>query len=191
MKTAVQSNLSDEQLVIEFLNGNNDSMGTLYGRYYSKVYYKCLSYSKNRDDAFDMAQDVLMKTFSNVSTFKGDSKFSTWLFSITHNHCISYAVKAKKEFAEDISKYNLLLIPDFHGDEYEDRYKMEEIESRLDEYLQHLPACDRKLLEMKYRQNYSVKDLQKEFKLSASAVKMRLLRARQKFDRILNTQEAA
>jgi len=152
----------------------------------SSVLYDVEIGRKNEDGELE-AQE----TFSNVSTFKGDSKFSTWLFSITHNHCISYAVKAKKEFAEDISKYNLLLIPDFHGDEYEDRYKMEEIESRLDEYLQHLPACDRKLLEMKYRQNYSVKDLQKEFKLSASAVKMRLLRARQKFDRILNTQEAA
>jgi RNA polymerase sigma-70 factor (ECF subfamily) len=191
MKTAERINRNDEQLVREYLNGDNDSLGILYNRYYSKVYHKCLSFSGNQDDAFDLAQDVLMKAFSNIESFKGSSKFSTWLFSITTNHCISAVSKSRIERSLDEGTDNHIIADDTDVDELILRKHREETEIKLDEYLMQLPETDRKMLTLKYYLNYSIKDLQKEFNLSASAVKMRLLRARNKIGQIIIDDRAA
>ena len=61
MKTSGKVNPGDEQLIKNYLNGDNNSLGILYDRYYSRVYHKCLSFSRNQDDAFDLAQDVLLR----------------------------------------------------------------------------------------------------------------------------------
>lgn len=191
MNAAEVSNLTDEQLVKKFLQGKNQSLGILYSRYYNKVYHKCLSFVRNQDDAFDLAQDILMKAFSNIESFKGTSKFSTWLYSITQNHCISHISNSKKECRiNSDSAYQF--ITDYNDeDEFDQRYHREELELKLNEFLDQLPNYDRRMLELKYRNNYTVKDLQIEFNLSASAVKMRLLRARQKMGQLINNRSVA
>jgi len=191
MKTAEKINLTDEQLVKEYLKGDNNSLGPLYNRYYSKVYHKCLSFSRNPDDAFDLAQDVLMKAFSNIESFKGSSKFSTWLFSITSNHCISMAARSKNECSLNSGSDCNIIADVINEEEFEARKNREDMELKMDEYLTQLPENDRKMLEHKYRLRYSISDLQGEFKLSASAVKMRLLRARNKMKQIITDDRAA
>jgi RNA polymerase sigma-70 factor (ECF subfamily) len=191
MKTAAQIDLSDEQLIREYIKGDNNSLGMLYNRYYSKVYHKCFSFAGNQEDAFDLAQDVLMKTFSNIESFKGTSKFSSWLFSITSNHCISQTAKSKRECHLNTGFENNIIAEDPDEEEIEARYKREDMELHMNEYLVQLPEYDKKMLELKYLYNYSVKDLQREFNLSASAVKMRLLRARKKIEQIITTNIAA
>jgi RNA polymerase sigma factor (sigma-70 family) len=191
MKTSAKIDLSDEKLVREYLNGDNNCLGILYNRYYSKVYHKCLSFSKNQDNAFDLAQDILMKAFSNIESFKGSSKFSTWLFSITCNHCISSAAKSKIECRHTTSSDYNIIADDIDEEEFEARQIREEMELKMDDYLMQLPENDGRMLSLKYRHHYSVKDLQSEFTLSASAVKMRLLRARKKIEQIITEKDAA
>jgi RNA polymerase sigma-70 factor (ECF subfamily) len=77
-------------------------------------------------------------------------------------------------------------VEDFH-----DRMKWEKLESNLDEYLELLTEEERQVLVLKYRMNYSVKELQKVFALSASAVKMRLHRARLKMSQLISQELAA
>jgi RNA polymerase sigma factor (sigma-70 family) len=187
MQTGFFSGYSDEQLVHESLDGNNNSLGILYNRYYPKVYQKCLSFTKNPDDAFDYSQDILLKAFTHIHSFKGNSKFSTWLFSITHNHCISQNARDKKLFSNTITSENNLVDDSMDTEEYESRMEYEIRETKLKDAILEIPEYDRQLLTLKYNHNYSVKDLQTEFQLSASAVKMRLMRARQKVERCYQT----
>jgi RNA polymerase sigma-70 factor (ECF subfamily) len=182
MQTKAFVGTSDEQLIQNYLKGNNNSLGILYNRYYSKVYQKCLSFTKNADDAFDLTQDILMKAFSKVSTFKGNSKFSTWLYAITHNYCITNASKVKNYHFEDVTMEQNIMDESPNLDELEQRKEYEEKELKLKDVLEEIPELDRNLLNLKYNHNYTVKDLQAEYKLSASAVKMRLMRARQKVE---------
>jgi RNA polymerase sigma factor (sigma-70 family) len=191
MKTTAKLKLSDEQLVSEYLKGDNNSLGELYNRYFAKVYHKCMSFSRNQDDAFDLAQDILMKTFSNVESFKGSSKFSTWLFAITSNHCISQAAKSKRECPLNEGTDCNLMAGDPDGEEFELRKKREDMELNINDYLMRLPEMDWKMLELKYLHSYSIKELQREFNLSVSAIKMRLLRARQKMQQLITDQSAA
>lgn len=191
MKNLRYKGLSDDQLIEEFLNGDNCCFGILYNRYYSKVYSKCFSFSRNGDDAFDMTQEILVKAICNVSSFGGNSKFSTWLYSIATNYCITQTKKKRKQYYEDIVAAQQMLAEWMDEEDYKARLKWEAMESNLDEYLMMLSEEERQILVLKYRQNYSVKDLQDEFDLSASAVKMRLMRARTKMGQILSLQDAA
>ena len=92
---------------------------------------------------------------------------------------------------EDVKLANEVLDERMDKEDYEKRIKWEELESNLDEYLQLLTEEEREMLILKYRMNYSVKDLQSEFALSASAVKMRLHRARIKMSQMIRPELAA
>ncbi|NJK87510.1 MAG: RNA polymerase sigma factor [Bacteroidales bacterium] len=90
--------LSDEQLVSLYLKGNKSFLENLYRRYFNKVYRKCYGFTKNHNEAFDLAQDILLKSFGKLDSFKGTSKFSTWLYAITTNYCIEFLRKTKTLF---------------------------------------------------------------------------------------------
>ena len=191
MKNAMLPGVSDEQLISELLKGDTNCFGILYSRYYSKVYARCYSFFRNNDDAFDMTQDILLKAFRHVDSFGGHSKFSTWLYAITNNYCITQSGKRNRNYLEQIHAAHQIQDEQAEETEYEERIKREALESNLDEYLNLLTDEERKMLILKYRKNYSVKELQKEFDLSSSAVKMRLLRARMKMCQIISLEEAA
>ena len=96
MKTVEETFLLDEKLISQYKQGDVNSLGILYSRYYNKVYNKCFSFAKNCDDAYDLTQEVMLKAFNKINTFKGESKFSTWLYALAHNFCIeSYRKKQK------------------------------------------------------------------------------------------------
>jgi len=60
-----------------------------FRRHHVKVARWCLSVTGDRESAADLAQENLRKAYQNLSYFKGQSKFSTWLYSITRNHCLN------------------------------------------------------------------------------------------------------
>ena len=170
----------DSHLVDLFKEGNRDSFGALYEKYFPKVLHTCYSYTGSKADAFDLAQDIFIKVLTKIDTFRGASAFSTWLYSITRNHCLSHTSQRKSEACEDFQKAFLIQAEHTEPEEYEQRIQMETMEQEIGNSLCLLPPLDQRMLVLKYHQNFSIKDLQKEFGLSASAVKMRLLRSRQR-----------
>lgn len=170
--------LTDERLATLLQNGQKEAMGELYNRYYTVVFCKCLSFVKNTDDAGDLTQDVMLKVMEKIKSFKGNSKFSTWLYAVTFNYCSDRARKAK-------SRYFISL--DINTELYEpcDIYNDNTVETATKEYhasmaLAAIPQEEQRLLLMKYQMNKSIQELQSIYNLSTSALKMRLLRARAK-----------
>ena len=177
--TNKQNNTNDELLLANLLKGDPESLQLLYSKYFPGIYRTCYAFAGNRDDAFDLSQDILMKAFSRAASFRGRSRFSTWLYAIAHNHCISHA-RTKRVSFDDLRAVYGMMTDDITQEEFEFRSRKEEIESRMDHYLDRLGDEDKKMLKLRYQENYSVKELQDKFNLSASAVKMRLMRARKK-----------
>jgi RNA polymerase sigma-70 factor, ECF subfamily len=66
----------------------------LFRRHHTKVARWCLSVTGDRESAADLAQEICVKAYQNLTYFKGQSKFSTWLYSITRNHCLN-AVRSR------------------------------------------------------------------------------------------------
>ncbi|MBN2521494.1 MAG: RNA polymerase sigma factor [Bacteroidales bacterium] len=184
--TIKTTNYSDEILIEKYKNGDKNAMAELYSRYYKKVYSKCYSFTGNHDDAFDLSQDILLKTFDKIGSFKGESKFSTWLYAITQNHCIENKRKEKNLFSDDLFMA-FQIADDFNTEHETDIHEIEK--QRKLKYLDMIPNTDKEFLLLKYKFNLSIKELQKRYNLSESAVKMRLLRAKDKVEKInyLNT----
>ncbi len=86
--------LSDEELLQRYRQaGPNDAgkafVDELFGRHYRKVALWCFRLAGDRDRAADLAQEVLAKAWAHLEHFEGNAKFSTWLYSITRNHCFN------------------------------------------------------------------------------------------------------
>src|SRR5882757_8446712 len=94
MQSTTGFNVTDEALVAAIRHDDRKALGELYNRYYKKVFNKCFSFTRKQEEAFDLAQESLLKAFDNIHSFKGESSFSTWLYTITHRHCLA-ALKKK------------------------------------------------------------------------------------------------
>lgn len=75
------------QLLSACVRGDRDAFRDLFLRYQDRVYSIALHYTGNRAAALDIAQDVFIKLYSSLSTFRGDSQFETWLFRLVANCC--------------------------------------------------------------------------------------------------------
>lgn len=192
MKIDLQKNnftsMSDEELV-QFIvhNGNTNLFGLLYDRYGQKVYSKCLGFAESRDAAEDLTQDVFVKLYLNLKKFRGDSKFSTWLYAFVYNHCVNYyKVLSRKRRNEETLNDDL-----GYGDLVEDEISDEEIFSlaldKLQKALQLLDSDDKIVLLMKYQDDKSIKEIAALLDLGESAIKMRLHRAKKKIVELYNS----
>lgn len=173
--------LTDEQLLTSFQNGNLRALDTLYKRHYPKVLQHCTSFTKDTDEAYDLAQDILLKALGRLEHFNQQSRFSTWLYTIAHNYCIDWFRKKRNQYFQRLDDHFDLI------DEVVDQEELVIVEKnsqRVLLLLSSLPEQDKQLLILKYEQGYSIKQLQELFKLSPSAIKMRLKRAKNKISQL-------
>jgi len=86
---------SDEELIAQSRESGPASPSDPYveeliRRHQRKVALWCLRYASDREDALDLAQEVLAQTFRRLDTFQGNSKFTTWLYTVCRNHCLNH-----------------------------------------------------------------------------------------------------
>ena len=72
-------------------------MTVLVDRYKDFIYTLALRMLKNREEAEEVSQDTFIKMYKSLSKFKGDSKFSTWLYKVAYNNCLDRIKKNKKQ----------------------------------------------------------------------------------------------
>lgn len=182
--------LSDEDLVKAIVSSNDTLLfEILYDRYDKVVYNKCYGFSKSEDEAEDLTQDIFLKLFVKLKTFKGKSKFSTWLYAFTYNHCVNYVNRstAKKIEKQSVGTENI-----------EDKYYNPEVDDnsinllrveKLNEALEQISPEEKMILLLKYQDSLSIKELADAFDIGESAVKMRLKRAKEKLINVYNKKE--
>src|SRR5437764_9418554 len=91
---------ADIQLVERYLAGDMTAFDELMIRYERQIYRVCYRFVNNRDDAMDLAQEVFIKAFEHLGTFRRESSMKTWLYRIAMNHCINHVKKNAREFVE-------------------------------------------------------------------------------------------
>ncbi|MEP3837596.1 MAG: sigma-70 family RNA polymerase sigma factor [Algibacter sp.] len=168
--------MTDEQLVSAIVVKNDSALfEILYDRFSKRIYNKCYSFVHNEDEAKDLTQDIFLKLYVKLSSFKGGSKFSTWVYSFTYNHCVNYLSRNK------VKKYEKRL-PDFYdaADLTEESFSNQDLVDKLNYGLSMIPAEDKSILILKYQNNLSIKNIEEVLGLGTSAVKMRIKRAKEK-----------
>lgn len=173
--------LKDEELVYKIVATNNTHLfAILYDRYSTVVYNKCYGFAKNKEEAQDLTHDVFIKLFVKLRTFKGKSKFSTWLYSFTYNFCVNYVQRDshKKKENKTIVTDQVKDTEDF--DEIDDATLFELKADKLGKAMTIIDPNDKMILLMKYQDDLSIKEISGVLEIGESAVKMRLKRAKEK-----------
>jgi RNA polymerase sigma-70 factor (ECF subfamily) len=88
---------ADMDVISLVLKGDQNAYATLVERYKNFVFTIVLRYVKSREDAEEVSQDVFIKAYRSLAAFKGDAKFSTWLYTVTTTTCITFLRKKKIE----------------------------------------------------------------------------------------------
>ncbi len=179
MKNKSLKNTPDEELVRLYVETQrNLYFEELYDRYVDKVYRKCLSFVKNEAQAEDFTHDIFLRLVLKIGTFKEHAKFSTWLYSITYNYCMDQ-IKVIKKQAETTFDENFDLEQEY------DNAELVEIQAQdLKKALQKIDSNERAMLLMKYQDDFSIKEIADTLNITESAVKMRLMRTKEKLRKI-------
>lgn len=90
----------DLQLVQRTLQGDLSAFDELVKKYQGPIYMLCLSFTAQREDAKDLAQEVFLKAFENLKRFRRDAQFRTWIYRIAINRCLNFNKTQRREFVE-------------------------------------------------------------------------------------------
>ena len=170
--------LSDNELIHKIVQTNNTQLfAVLYDRYAGVVYNKCYGFASSKEEAQDLTHDVFIKLFVKLRTFKGNAKFSTWLYSFTYNFCVNYVTrnnykKNEKNFEGELQDSEELDSSD------ETIFSMKS--DKLKKALEIIDPNEKMILLLKYQDDFSIKEIQEAMDIGESAVKMRLKRAKEK-----------
>jgi RNA polymerase sigma-70 factor (ECF subfamily) len=104
----------DRQLVARLQGGEDAAVHELAEQYSSRIYQLALRYMKNREDAEEVTQDVLMKVYRKVDDFRGDAALSSWIYRITFNTAMSRLRSCRLARAADRERERVLAA-DEHG----------------------------------------------------------------------------
>lgn len=180
----------DNQDDLIFINkvkeGNIQAFGSLIKKYETRVISLVWKIVKNKEDAEDIAQEIFLKVFRNLSGFRENSKFSTWLYQISYNTAISYYRQQNIEINTD----NFYADDKTISETQNSLNKMiaKEREYILNQAIKSINPEDAALIDLYYREECSIEEIMKITGLNDSNVKVRLFRVRKKLYKILNKQ---
>ncbi|QDK81590.1 sigma-70 family RNA polymerase sigma factor [Spirosoma sp. KCTC 42546] len=171
------ASLSDEETIRQLLPSQpNQCFEALYSRYVKKVYQRCLSMTKDAEQAEDFTQDIFLKVFNKLDAFQERSSFSTWLYSISYNYCADQLRMAKRLPTTTWEEAGI----DHNTADEEETQLHEETLQVVQQAMTTLSVEERTFLRLKYEDGMSIDELAQLYDLKPSAVKMRLKRSREK-----------
>jgi len=137
---------------------------------------------RNREDAEELAQDVFMKVFKHLSSFKGECSFSTWIYRIAYNTAISETRKKRHEFLA-IEESVINNVSEQDRTDSSDQIQM------LDAALAQLPPDERAIILLFYMKEKTIDEVATITGLTASNIKVKLHRIRKKLFFVLKGME--
>lgn len=157
------TNLTDEQLVRDYVDGNNAAFDTLLRRHQSKLFSYILRIVKNRDLADDIFQETFVKIIMTLKQgrYAETGKFGAWLTRIAHNLIIDHFRQEKSEnnVSADNDEVDLLNRRDLCEENIEDILVSSQIRTDVRRIIEALPASQREVLMMRYYSDMSFKEI--------------------------------
>lgn len=189
-KTTVD--IQEQEFIKELKAGSEKAFSRLISENQTKVYRIALSIVKNHSDAEDIAQEVFIRIYTSISSFKGNSSLATWIYKITYNRSLDFLKKNNKkmkttktlddpEDAELLTLAGERFIPE---KDFEDKQMKEDIHDAL----KKLPEDQRQLIELKDIHGFSYEEIMEITGLKDGTMKSRLNRARTSLRKMLQTK---
>jgi len=176
--------INDQSYIDQILQGDARAFGILVDRYKDMVYTLCLRMVGSREEAEEVSQDTFLKAYRSLEKFKGDSKFSTWIYRIAYNSCLDRIKKNKRRLWEssiDEKDYYDVAAVESGYDDLDKQARSEAIRSCLEK----LPGDAGFLLTLYYLEELSLKEISKITGNNMNNLKVKLFRSRKKLVQLI------
>lgn len=190
-KDIISINDSDTDLMLRFQKGDNGSFEELIRRYEKSVLNAVYRYTSDRIAAEDIAQEVFLRVFKSRHTYLPKSPFRHWLFSILTNFCLNYVRDSKLRQTVSLHKDEdnpQVNIKDEKAKTVSDNLKKMELKIAVRDALNSLQPKQRMVIILNKYEDASYEEIAAEMKMSVSAVKSLLFRARENLKEKLRTK---
>jgi len=167
--------VNEQDIISKVQAGDINAFSQLVNRHKNMVYSLVYRMVKPNEDAEEVAQDTFVKAFKSIKQFKGESKFSTWLYRIAYYTAINH-----------LRKHKMLTSPiDISSFSNADKSALDELNSIdqkdvINKAMAYLKPIERNLITLFYLDEFSNKEIQKITGLSQSNIKVSLMRIRKK-----------
>jgi RNA polymerase sigma-70 factor (ECF subfamily) len=183
--------INDKELIGRYLRGDKGAFELLVNEYQERIYNFCLRMVKNPDDAADLTQEIFILVLRKVDGFRGDSKFSTWLFAIACNTCKDFLRRRKSQISisDSLHQKGETSLKNDHLSVQNDPLSVvvnKELAQAIMQGIGELPADYRMLVLLHDLQGFHYQEIADLLNISMGTVKSRLSRARLKLGRKLS-----
>lgn len=164
------SQYKEEEVVEQLrdLEKRRNAFALVVKEYGEKLYWQIRKMVLSHEDADDLLQETFIKAWSNIDTFRGEAKLSTWLYKIALNECITFLNKQKANQNISIDDTDVYLLEKLKSDVYFDG---DEAELKLQEAILRLPEKQRLIFNMKYFNDMKYEEISEVLGTSVGALK--------------------
>jgi RNA polymerase sigma factor (sigma-70 family) len=174
----MHTELTDTEIIKRILQGDQAIFAILVQRYQQYVFTLVHRFTDNREDAEEISQDIFVKAYRSLADFRGDSKFSTWLYTVVRTSCITFLRKKKLDITSIDNERTALQL-----ENRESGFKANAIEQKsrhamVNEAIRFLSPDDGQLITLFYKGEQSLEEIGKIIGLDPNTIKVKLHRAR-------------
>jgi len=169
---------SDSEIISLVLKGDHNAYALLVERYKSYVFTLTFRFTKNREDAEEVSQDIFVKAYRSLADFKGTAKFSTWLYTIVNTTCITFLRKKRLDVKslDDERTFEV-------ADNQDSGLRANQIEQKsrlnmVNQAIALLSPDDAEIITLFYKNEQSLEEISQILGVEANTAKVRLHRAR-------------
>jgi RNA polymerase sigma-70 factor (ECF subfamily) len=176
---------TDEQLIAKALHGNKQAWLNLLKRYEKQIYHYGMRMTGKNEDALDLMQEVFISVFRNLSTYRNEGSFKSWMFRIAHFRCIEFYRRKKPMQGLDDT-------PEVECDAMSaaDRIHNHQENKQLISAMQQLPLAQKAVVELKFFGQFTFDEIAEQAGISANTAKSRFYGALEKLKTLMEVDYA-
>jgi RNA polymerase sigma factor (sigma-70 family) len=176
----MQTGPDDNSIIIRVLQGDQPAYAVLVERYRNFVFTLCLRYMPAREDAEEIAQDVFVKAYRSLADFRGDARFSTWLYTIVRTSCLSFLRKKRPDIRSLDDEHVFAATDRIDGGLRANQVEYKSRTAMINGAIRLLSPDDARVITLFYKGEQSLEEIGIIMGIDPNTAKVKLHRARQR-----------
>jgi len=183
----IHTGITDKELITRILRGEQALYAQLVERYQNYVFTLVLRFTDNREDAEEISQDIFVKAYRSLADFRGEAKFSTWLYTVVRTSCITFLRKKRLDTTSIDNERVFLQLENHQSDFTANTVEQKSRHAMVNEAIRMLSPDDTQIITLFYKGEQSLEEIGKIMGLEPNTVKVKLHRARHRLKEKMET----
>lgn len=180
---------TDHFLVVRAQRGDKEAFAELVGKYQKRIYELAYGFTHHREDALDLAQEIFLKAYRGLRSFRGESSFYTWLYCIAQRACTDYIRKRSRqkrvlEYTDMVSDKTLWACHNPH-ERPDARVESAELGREIAHAVEQLPPQQQRVFILRHYEGLALQEIADVMGIRIGSVKAHLFNATHKLRKLL------